>query len=382
MDDLFTEIRMLIARKHEGDFWDYKEEHHKCKAELLHDIICLTNTLSKENRYIIFGVRDDGSIIGIENDENRKRQADIIDFLRSKNFAGQYRPEIELHTLHMEDHDLDVLLIHNSLYTPIYLSEDYADRKNNKTITVHANYIYSRIGDTNTPINQSADLYIVEKLWKKRFGLDLPPLERMNILLENIDDWDMDIGNRNYGYCKISPEYRIEMTDLHSCTEPCGYFYLHPDPCMGLLKIVYHSTIMYEENYWGFDGAHLIVPEFELRSIKDGDELRYFYYYVVNSLNGRLLKLFTNGTYSLSSRHTENCFILFSYEWEADSFIKYASANFDRVREIEPSPACRRAMMKEEENGKMGITAEDAWRIKQLHYIWSSERLGIETNDI
>lgn len=32
----------LIQYKREGSYWDFKAEYHKDKAELLHDMICLS----------------------------------------------------------------------------------------------------------------------------------------------------------------------------------------------------------------------------------------------------------------------------------------------------------------------------------------------------
>ena len=43
--------------------------------------------------------------------------------------------------------------------------------------------------DTNTPKDSSADINVVEKLWKKRFGLDASALERVKIYLQNSQDW-------------------------------------------------------------------------------------------------------------------------------------------------------------------------------------------------
>ena len=314
MEKLSDIILSLILLAKEGEYWDYKERYHECKAELLHDIICLANSLVKDSRYLIFGVDDLGNIVGIENDPNRKKQADLIDFLRSMKFAGDYRPEVELHTLHFSSHEIDVLIVRDSTNTPYYLLKDYTEKKISKDIKVYANYIYSRVCDSNTPMNRSSDLYVTEKLWRKRFGLDLTPLERVNVLLENIDDWDIDIGNRSHGFCKLAPEYQIVTTELSDCTEPCAYFYLDDTPCMGKLKIMYHSTILFEDNYWGFDGARLIVPEFEIGHMQTNGKQRWFYYYVFNSLGGRLLKLFTNGTFELSTRQIEHCFILFDEE--------------------------------------------------------------------
>lgn len=42
---LAKQIEKLIRLGKEGDYWDFKEEHHKNNAELIHDIICLVRRL-------------------------------------------------------------------------------------------------------------------------------------------------------------------------------------------------------------------------------------------------------------------------------------------------------------------------------------------------
>ena len=103
-----TEIFNLIESKREGDYWDFKQEPHDNKASLLHDILCLSNSLHRGNRFLIYGVSDpkDGTeVIGLTKEQNnRKTQVQFIDFLRTKSFAGDCRPEIELHTIELFVH--------------------------------------------------------------------------------------------------------------------------------------------------------------------------------------------------------------------------------------------------------------------------------------
>lgn len=77
--------------------------------------------------------------------------------------------------------EIDVIVIHNSDATPFYLTENFQ--------SVMPNNIYTRVMDSNTPKNKSADLPHIETLWKKRFGLLSSPLERMMIYLKNPDLW-------------------------------------------------------------------------------------------------------------------------------------------------------------------------------------------------
>ena len=47
-------------------------------------------------------------------------------------------------------------------------------------------HIYTRVVDSNTEIDKNADLNDVEYLWRKRFGIDRSPKERLMILLDDI----------------------------------------------------------------------------------------------------------------------------------------------------------------------------------------------------
>ena len=67
-DRLLQEVLSLIQSKREDEWWDFKQQHHKDKAELLHDIICMANNRAKRDSYIIFGVEDETfKIVGVEN---------------------------------------------------------------------------------------------------------------------------------------------------------------------------------------------------------------------------------------------------------------------------------------------------------------------------
>ena len=179
-------IEELIAANREDDWWDFKQCHHQNKADLLHDIICLANNRANRDAYLIFGVEDKTyNILGVENDPNRRNQQGIVDFLRSKSFAGQVRPRVEVRTISINDHELDVFIVKNSTDVPYYLTKDYNDGQKR----IRANYIYTRVQDNNTPIDTCADLNHVEYLWKKRFGLITTPLEQLKVLLKNPDDW-------------------------------------------------------------------------------------------------------------------------------------------------------------------------------------------------
>lgn len=72
--DLKNKILELIERHAEGEYWDFKQQWHSNNADLLHDIICMANSLANRDCYIIIGVEDGSyNVLGVD-DENRKNQ--------------------------------------------------------------------------------------------------------------------------------------------------------------------------------------------------------------------------------------------------------------------------------------------------------------------
>lgn len=196
-------INELIYLKQEGSYWDFKSEWHSNNAELLHDIICMSNNIYDKDSYIIIGVEDKTfSIKNIKGDLNRKNTQNIVDFLKDKKFAGGIRPTVYVETL---SNGLDVIIIETSSNVPYYLTENYTYNKTN----VKANYIYTRIQDTNTPIDKSADIDKVSLLWRRRFGIDKTPIEQLLIYLDNKENWKA--GNEYYHkyFYHLNPSFII-----------------------------------------------------------------------------------------------------------------------------------------------------------------------------
>ena len=179
---LTFEITQLISLKQEGEYWDFKREWHKNKSDLLHDIICMANNLTGHNGYIIIGVdeENDYSLIDVSKNTDRYNTQKIVDFLSTKKFAGYIRPKVYVETLYIENNYIDVLIVISDKNVPYYLVERYE--------SISQNNIYTRIGDTNTPINKSADINDIEKLWKRRFGIDLTVIERFKRYLSTPED--------------------------------------------------------------------------------------------------------------------------------------------------------------------------------------------------
>lgn len=221
-ESLTKEIVALINRKQEGGYWDFKQQWHENKAELLHDIICLANNLENRDAYIIFGVKDETcEIVGVnKKDANRKNTAKIVDLLRNgKFFVGDIRPMARVETITIGEKELDILIVENSHNTPFRLEKDFPNTDKNsqkkKLETVLAKNVYTRVQDTNTPINMTADPDKEEKLWRKRFHIDESVYDKLLYYLSKPDDW-IKIGlygedaKDTYNY-QYSIKYSIEM---------------------------------------------------------------------------------------------------------------------------------------------------------------------------
>jgi hypothetical protein len=285
------EIQGLIALRREGDYWDFKKQPHSNSSDLLHDIICLANSPSRHAKYLIIGVSDpsDGCrVLGLESTtENRKRQSDLLDFLRGKKFAGDIRPSVSVSTIRIGGKAVDVLAIEDSPHKPYYLVED--------TLGLKAFHIYTRVGDTNTPKTASADLYFTEKLWQQRFGLDLPPIDRFALLLDQHEMWNINVGNREFSHHRQFPEYQLRFCKTEVGWEPYSHYFPNPTTFFGKLHLMYFSTVLMEMGYCGLDEFRIpsVTPDVELVRIEKEEWL--YYYFEADSVEWRVNRLLGAG---------------------------------------------------------------------------------------
>lgn len=365
INKLTNEIKYLISTKREDDWWDFKREHHHNKADLVHDIICMANNRPRKDSYIIFGVEDATyDIVGVENNENRRNQQGTIDILKNIAFSGGVRPRIEVHTIIIENHEIDVLIVKDSLNVPYYIEREYFD----KGRKVRPYHIYTRVADTNTPIDKQADINDIEFLWRKRFGIDLSIMERLNILLEEYDKWIFDWGNKKYCYHKDYPEFQIVRTgDFIQDWVPAAAFYMHPGMHSAKLNIMYHSTVIYETELWAFDEYRKYLPKATISTIKKQQNFRYSYY-CIDTIEGKLLKIYTHGTCDLSSReHNYNQILIFKNKDEKSDFDSFLSVHFNDYSDNEIGLKYEYQIKEDNENNSGGAVfsafqvAKTAW---------------------
>ena len=143
-----------------------------------------------------------------------------------------------MHVLQLNGHMVDVLEIQNDHRGPFFLENDYprvpANTRQSRNSpspsparTVKAGFIYTRNGSMNTSISSNADYGQIEELWKKRFGLLLPPLQRFNMLVRERGDWVFENGTF---YHRIRPEFTIQLEEDRGPTFPLFFAYMDSDP--------------------------------------------------------------------------------------------------------------------------------------------------------
>ena len=211
-DTLTQIVKALITRKGEGVYWDFKRQHHATKGDLIHDVLCLANAEHPGARFLIFGVDDsDYSPRNIMGSPGRRTQADIAGLFRDnagKFFQSRF-PTFHLREIEIDGSLVDVLVIQDEPKKPYFLI--------NNIENVRAHHVYTRVCDTNTPINDSAQPHEIERMWRERFGLDAPALDKAKHCLEEPTVWTLREEN-GYAYChhNVFPEFTLRATDAES----------------------------------------------------------------------------------------------------------------------------------------------------------------------
>lgn len=298
---------LLDGAPKEGEYWDFKRQWYEKgkKGDLLIDIMNMVNTVHYRDCYIIIGVDDTtGEIVGVNSDKNRLNRQELQDFLRIKPFAQNYYPKTDVSTYKIETKkniqvEIDVITIFNENNVPIYL---YNDAGIPHTQPVKSGFIYSRIGDSNTPRDKSTSDLQMEKLWKKRFGIDRSIYDRFKLALENVEQWEkidrIDSETEKYIWT-IDPDFVVE---LFSSTENDGKVLVTEYTCSQLnvkcdwsrYRLLYRNNIIKEGFCNSICDFHMKVVSPKLGGIQLQRGLpTRFHYYIYNSLES-ILTTFLN----------------------------------------------------------------------------------------
>lgn len=331
--DLYNEVSKLIHLRQEGNYWDFKKEWYGDNGELLKDIICMANNQVGKDAFLIIGVDEEEnySVRDISKDINRKSTQNITDFLRSVKFAGEYRPIVSVEPLHIENKEIDVIVIYNSLYTPFYLKERF--RK------VNPGNIYVRLQDTSTPIDGTADFCNTEYLWKKRFGLLESPLERFGKFITDKRGWADIPSLGGFGrYYNLFPEFTIvrETDDSRTGKEYYTYSQIDNIPHWGTISLRYYQTTLLEFDAVYLDGFRYFTSTPRRQYVElSGVESKFYWYFTKESYEYLLHEFFIDAEEDREAQWSRNQFeneiLIFRTELEKEAFDRYLETSWCNV---------------------------------------------------
>lgn len=294
----------------ESECIDYKENWHSNKVLLLHDILSLANADSESDRYLIFGVSDDQtSFPGVSDDPKRKRQQDIVDWLKTCRLNRV--PTVELNTVSHEGKEIDRLRIFNRRHKPYFLTEPYSFQ--GKTIAAGA--VHTRDKDTNTPINKCASDLQIEQMYIERFGIHQHPAERAKQYLADVDGWKSGYDEKNqlFLYYRQFPEFtllHISNDNIDASSRQFEEPWIHEFPDNKAYRdtffLKYHGTILNALCFLWCDGGRFWTALPEQVTIKGGSEAPFVhsYYFIQNSEAHLASRLIQKHTPSNSGPHT------------------------------------------------------------------------------
>ena len=327
------EILELINLRQEGGYWDFKKEWYKSdnkgKQDLLLDIICMSNNLDNRDSYIIIGVNeeDNYNLRDVSEDNGRKNTQNIVDFLKDKKFAGGLRPTVYVKSYQISGKTIDVIVILNDNNTPYYLTDKFQG--------IRANHIYTRIQDTNTPIDRSADLDKVEYLWKKRFGLTQSAISRLEIYLEDYENWVDGPHGEMQKYYKYFPEFTInyDFNDMKDGIEYYLFSQYDQTPSWIDINFYYHQTLLTSIVGNSLDGGRYVTPspKVDFIQINDNDSEDVSYcYFTKGSFLYKLNEFFYQQEISSEYARTRlfGVLLLFESENERMIFKEYVKKNW------------------------------------------------------
>lgn|GEM_PF-1487869 len=329
--DLKFVITELISSKKEGVYWDFKGSYSNKNDDLIHDIICLSNSLHDGDKFLIFGVTDEPEceIIGVDSDAKRKNLADITDTLTKSSFVDNQIPEISLEKLIIEEKTVDVLVIKdNPKHKPYYLTR--------KSGSVKPFNIYSRINNINIAKDNSLPTNDLEILWKNRFGLLKEPYARFLDLLKKPFSWNneitIDLFHEGFCFNLNEPEYRIKTHNHETDNLMFGAYFLSPFHSLVNAELVFKGNPIKKFQYYIVDDYSSIIgkPRIEWIDRVDKNDKYYYYYYCLDEFDGIFHYFVSKGDLERKMDRNENYFLYFNNELERKEFDDELRINFSK----------------------------------------------------
>ena len=158
-----------------------------------------------------------------------------------------------------------------------------------------------------------------------------------------------------------------------------SYFYDDERMLYAELKLDYLTTTLYETELWYMDLGRCIIPKPEWKYLIE--HRMVYYYFVKNTLNGRLLGLFTNGRFICTNRSGQEMpIMIFESEDERERFEKYlcgldVSTKTEIRRKIKDNAIMEHIIAKSESEGQPEIGVADIAFSFAVYRRWKKEIL-------
>ncbi|WP_051910392.1 AlbA family DNA-binding domain-containing protein [Carnobacterium pleistocenium] len=323
------EVVIKLINSPEDDRHDFKQEWYKegQKSEMVRDIFSFVNTVHNESCYLILGVTDQQTIIGVEEDFNRMNQQNMIDFISHLPIANDAIPKIYVQSIELEGHEIDIIVIPNTNDVPVYLSSKYPRKGQGKPLT--PGQIFSRIGDVNTPVNETTNFYQVQYLWRKQFHLNVPIQEQYKYVLKDITNWSYIEQEENMGFVyNLNPDFFISMEDddqNRNEVEALSIDQIKVRMGWNYLKLKYRNLTIISILIVSLDEArhHTVVPNYRFIKNSSGNQRPLSYYgmledtfeYLVDYMINTAPNSFTSYD-NYSSEHAKKNIVIYQSEKE------------------------------------------------------------------
>ena len=180
-----------LLEEDESEYLDFKQKWYEDTGCLILDILCMANSDTQSDRYIVIGYSEKEREF-CDISENRLNQDNLCNLLSTSNFNRI--PLVKIQTLSIAGNEIDIIVIKKSSNRPYFLLSDKQIRSKNKTI--RAGVIYTRNGSVNTPVNQTAPENQIADMWRELFGLILSPIERLNIYIQDYNNWSCNYDDK------------------------------------------------------------------------------------------------------------------------------------------------------------------------------------------
>lgn len=135
------------------------------------------------------------------------------------------------------------------------------------------------------------------------------------------------------------------------------------------LNITYHNTVIYETELWAFDQFRKFLPKAENSLV--GQHANFWYtYYTLDSIEGKMLKIFTHGNCDISSREPNyNQLLVFENEEDKQCFDSFILDHFDD-HTAEEIMEKYQYQIQEDNNTNLGGKIYSAFQVAKIAWLY------------